>query len=788
MKPRTDYFTLAVACGLFLVLALAKCAAATAQTTPGTVTLLSTFEAISVRAAYSGDTNANNAATVQFRRTGETSWLDAYAPVIDRRTSVNVQGSLLDNSNNVNQARGSIVGLTPATSYDVLVTWSDPDGVVGTALLTNVVSTLSYVPTASGTNVWVDASAGSEGDGSSGSPYKTITNAIAQSSAGNTLVVRSGTYVPFTISKNGAATNWFTIVTNGGATVKISGGAVANGVLLSANYWKLQGLQVSQAQGAGIEVGSGQHDIFIVNCTQTNAVSATNLSTGAFKLDGSNSNIFVLSNSFTTLNPTITNSNDGLVNNVDIAGDANRTIVVAWNTLTGGWDGIGNRLNSGFAGNGENSDFAHNTISEWVDDQAELDGLGPNVRFFDNHGRKTVAGFNGYGGSLLSVAGVYIEPGYVFRNDMRGTNANVIGWKRGHSSYGVFFFHNTVVSTGTTGNETIDDSGDYTYPSTNQVQRNNIFLASGNVFYHVVGDANNYDYDLGFSSVGADYAGNWNGSNYATLASFRLATGQETHGLGVNPLLNADLTLSPSSSAINSGVTLANFNDVGSAWPSIGGAPDLGAFEINSVPLPPAGLVASAGNATVTLSWSAVSGSWPPASGYKLWRGITSGAETLLLSTNGLSYVDADVTNGVTYWYQVSATNSVGEGLRSVEVTATPAAPTVPTAPQSLTALGGSTFVNLTWVAPASDGGSSVTNYDVLRSTSSGTEVHLAYAGGVTSYRDSAVTAGTTYFYKVTALNAQGASAASGEASAIPTVTVVTVGGKTRVGGKGRLK
>src|SRR5439155_20009562 len=91
-------------------------------TTPGIVKLMSTFECISVRASFSGDTDGDASATIKFRKTGTTSWKDAYPPVVDRRTTVNVQGTSRDNSANVNQARGSIVGLSPNTSYDVLVT------------------------------------------------------------------------------------------------------------------------------------------------------------------------------------------------------------------------------------------------------------------------------------------------------------------------------------------------------------------------------------------------------------------------------------------------------------------------------------------------------------------------------------------------------------------------------------------------------------------------------------------------------------------------------------------
>jgi len=557
-------------------------------TTPGTVKLMSTFECISVRAGFTGDTDGDNNASIKFRKSGTTAWMDAYPPVVDRRTSVNIQGTSHDNSANMNQARGSIVGLKPNTSYDVMVTWSDPDGVSGTAI-TSSVSTLSYNPPVSGATKYVDASASSEGSGSASSPWKTLAYAVANATAGDTIVVKAGTYAPLTISRSGSSGAYFVLTTNGVGTVSISGGSsVVNGLAVNGNYWVIRGFNVAKCYDAGIVIGSGVHDVYIENCTMTDAVSATDSYTGAFVISGNTANIFVLSNSFATYNPTITGNNDGLVDNIDIEGDNSKTIVIAYNNLKGGWDAIGNRSNSGFNGLCENSDFAHNTMTDWIDDLVEMDGMGPNVRCFDNHARKSVGGYNGYNGTLLSVAGIYIHPAYVFRNDSKGTNPNIGGWKRGHSSYGCFFFHNTTITAGTSGNDVINDSGDTTYPSQKMFQRNNIFMATGNIFWNVKNSSNDYDYDLAISTIGADYAGNYDGSSYSTLSAFRSGTGQEMHGLSTDPLLKTDLTLSSSSPAIDKGVVLPNFNDANSAWAYGGSAPDIGAFETGApVTLPP---------------------------------------------------------------------------------------------------------------------------------------------------------------------------------------------------------
>src|SRR5207247_4215939 len=130
------------------------------------------------------------------------------------------------------------------------------------------------------------------------------------------------------------------------------------------------------------------------------------------------------------------------------------------------------------------------------------------------------------------------------------------------------------------------------------------------------------------------------------------------------------------------------------------------------------------------------------------------------------TYTDLAVTNGTTYYYKVSAVNAVGEGLQSNERSARPAG--VPGAPTSLTAsTSRSKGVDLSWTAPASNGGSAITGYRIYRSTSSGTEVFLIAVGNVTSFRDSSTSKGVRYYYKIAAVNALGESLRSGEATAI---------------------
>jgi hypothetical protein len=101
-------------------------------------------------------------------------------------------------------------------------------------------------------------------------------------------------------------------------------------------------------------------------------------------------------------------------------------------------------------------------------------------------------------------------------------------------------------------------------------------------------------------------------------------------------------------------------------------------------------------------------------------------------------------------------------------VASTGSGPVPPSAPTLAVPTAGNGSVGLSWTAPASNGGATVTDYAVYRSTSSGTETLLANTGGALTYTDTAVTNGTTYFYKVAAINSAGTGALSNERSATP--------------------
>ena len=178
---------------------------------------------------------------------------------------------------------------------------------------------------------------------------------------------------------------------------------------------------------------------------------------------------------------------------------------------------------------------------------------------------------------------------------------------------------------------------------------------------------------------------------------------------------------------------------------------------------PPASLSATAGNAQVALSWPAS----VAATSYHVKRAAFSGGPyTTVACSATTNYTDTGLTNGTSYYYVVSAAYTAGfdgggESVDSKEALATPQG--APLAPTGLTATSGNTQVALTWNASAG-----ATSYNVKRATISGGPYTIVAGSSSTSYTDTGLSNGMTYYYVVTALNSGGESGNSSQASATP--------------------
>jgi fibronectin type 3 domain-containing protein len=93
-----------------------------------------------------------------------------------------------------------------------------------------------------------------------------------------------------------------------------------------------------------------------------------------------------------------------------------------------------------------------------------------------------------------------------------------------------------------------------------------------------------------------------------------------------------------------------------------------------TIPPVPTGLVATAGDTVVSLTWAASSG----ATSYHVKRSTTSGSGYVQVSApTATSFADSGLTNGAAYFYVVSAVNSAGESANSSQASATPVAAVV---------------------------------------------------------------------------------------------------------------
>ena len=173
----------------------------------------------------------------------------------------------------------------------------------------------------------------------------------------------------------------------------------------------------------------------------------------------------------------------------------------------------------------------------------------------------------------------------------------------------------------------------------------------------------------------------------------------------------------------------------------------------------PANLTATAGDAHVELTWSAVAATTAsPMTGYRVYR-LIGGVMTMVGATANTTYDVTGLTNGEAATFAVATYGAAGEGLRSTEVTATPIAdPTVITGLSASSASGSAT---LTWTGPLNSAAAPVTGYRIYRKIGVSYQLVATVANTVLTYSDTGLSNGATYLYQVAAYgpNAEGANA-----------------------------
>ena len=205
----------------------------------------------------------------------------------------------------------------------------------------------------------------------------------------------------------------------------------------------------------------------------------------------------------------------------------------------------------------------------------------------------------------------------------------------------------------------------------------------------------------------------------------------------------------------------------------------------------PTNLSATGSNGQVALSWTASTSG--DVISYNIYRSTTRGSwpGTATYTTSGTTYTDSSVTNGICYWYVVTAVDVTAlESGYSDDAHGTPSAAdtTAPDAPTALAGTGGYQKVDLSWTASTAG---DVSSYHVYSSTATGGPYSYvnAVTAPATTYSDTSLVGGTTYYYVVTAVDASGnESVDSTEANAAPTGTLDTPTGLSALGRDRRIE
>ncbi|MCF8378674.1 MAG: right-handed parallel beta-helix repeat-containing protein [Bacteroidales bacterium] len=177
--------------------------------------------------------------------------------------------------------------------------------------------------------------------GSFSLPFQSIKKAVDVSIAGDTMYVRGGIYSltsTILISKNGSAENYFHLIAFPGERAKLNFtaqtmGGSNRGILLTGNYWHIEGFDVYGAGDNGLKIEGGNYNS-IVNCA-----FYRNRDSGVQMGNGASYNEVINCDSYLNADPTDYGDADGFAAKLNVGVENYFYGCRAWKNCDDGWDG-----------------------------------------------------------------------------------------------------------------------------------------------------------------------------------------------------------------------------------------------------------------------------------------------------------------------------------------------------------------------------------------------------------------------------------------------------------------
>ncbi|MCL2641748.1 MAG: right-handed parallel beta-helix repeat-containing protein [Phycisphaerales bacterium] len=549
-----------------------------------------------------GDENRNARVEVRYRKLGDAQWNRApdmlrvkHGPFSDQGDRIRPAPVMIHEGV---MFAGSVLDLTPDTTYELKYNLIDPDGGSAEKILTTKTFAEPKAPANMRVRHVIPGNGG--GTGTQQDPFKGLAAANADAQPGDLFLLQKGTYAPVTLTRDGELNK--PIIYRGASdrTEIIIDGKSSVG---PAPTFKMEGRVITM---------NGRHDIWFENLTIANAyggIQAPNCMRIVVRgchfhhlISGIQSTpppyptkaqadefpkpphitqgyFFVSDNLFEGIFPyPATRAEWGSwpeSRAVWVSGLGN---IFCYNRVKGWKDGIDTQDSIQSVSN----DFHNNEISECFDDGIELDGADRNNRCFDNRMTNIHTG--------ISFQPIHGGPVYAYRNALYNVQGAI--FKLNNNPSGCFIFHNTATKTGGPLLQ-----GWTARSITNVHLFNNLFLGHNctrTVDYDqpLFGCSSDYN-GYGGSDPKADTFMKWAGIRYKTLEEVRAKSPYERNCIMVDPKTAfasglqpptdyktnydpklIDLRLAPTSNAIAAGRHIPGYTKTKT--------PTLGAFEPNT--------------------------------------------------------------------------------------------------------------------------------------------------------------------------------------------------------------